>query len=141
MKASASGETLIWSGREGWVVAAAIAGLTLAMAVATVDIVTFKRTPLVTSVLVPSSGAMLKTSQPLVASASGTFGVTKVEFHVTGGMFKKTLIGAATPTPFGWFTLWDTTGLRNGTYIVQSIAYGAGGYSSQSAGVVVTIRR
>jgi polyvinyl alcohol dehydrogenase (cytochrome) len=96
-------------------------------------------TPPTTSVLVPSNGATLLGSQTLDASASGNFGVTKVEFHLTGGMLNDTLIATATPSSYGWLANWDTTTVSDGTYTLQSVAYDGGGDTGVSPGISVTV--
>ena len=57
----------------------------------------FDVTGLVTSVLIPSNAAFLAGSQSLDASASGNSGVSKVEFHLSGGTLNDVLIATATP--------------------------------------------
>ena len=94
-------------------------------------------TPPTTSVALPSNGASLSGGQYLDATASS--GVTKVEFHLTGGTLNDALIGTATITYYGWIAGWDTTTVPNGTYTLQSVAYYAGGVSGRSAGITVTV--
>ncbi|HZM57252.1 MAG TPA: PQQ-binding-like beta-propeller repeat protein [Acidimicrobiales bacterium] len=96
-------------------------------------------TPPVTTVLIPSNGSSLAGSQLLDAGASGTFAVTKVEFHLTGGTLNNTLIATATPTYYGWLAGWDTTTVPDGTYTLRSVAYDAAGNIGQSLGVTVTV--
>jgi len=93
----------------------------------------------VTSVLVPSNGAFLTGSQYLDASASDIFGVSKVEFHLTGGTLNDALIATAKPTYYGWLAAWNTTTVPNGTYTLQSVAYDTNGNSGQSTGITVTL--
>jgi hypothetical protein len=101
--------------------------------------VTVANPPPVTSVFIPSNGASLTGSQLLDASASDIVGVTKVEFHLTGGTLNDALIATATPTYYGWLAGWDTTTVPNGTYTLQSVAYDAVGNSGQSTGITVTV--
>jgi chitinase len=101
--------------------------------------VTVDNTPPTTSVLVPSNGASLSGSQALDATASDNIGVTKVEFHLSGGSLNDALIATATLTYFGWLAIWDTTTVPGGTYTLQSVAYDAAGNISASPGVVVTV--
>ena len=96
-------------------------------------------TPPVTSVLIPSNDAFLAGSQWLDASASGNFGVTKVEFHLSGGTLNDVLIATATRTYYGWLAGWDTTTVPDGTYTLQSVAYDGGGNIGRSAGITVTV--
>jgi major membrane immunogen (membrane-anchored lipoprotein) len=101
--------------------------------------VTVDNPPPVTSVLIPSNGVSLSGSQYLDASASDVVGVTKVEFHLTGGTLNDALIATATPTYYGWLAHWDTTTVPDGTYTLQSVGYDAGGNSGQSTGITVTV--
>jgi outer membrane protein assembly factor BamB len=96
-------------------------------------------TPPNTSVLDPSDGASLAGSQGLAASASSDFGVTKVEFHLTGGTLNDALIATGTLTYYGWLTSWDTTTVLDGTYTLQSVAYDAGGDVGRSTAITVTV--
>jgi hypothetical protein len=96
--------------------------------------------PPTTSVIKPANGATLSgTGAVLDATASGTFNLTKVEFHLTGGTLNDALIATAAPTFYGWLTKWDTTAVSNGTYSLQSVAYDAVGNSGRSAGVMITV--
>lgn len=93
----------------------------------------------VTVVLAPSNNATLSRTSLLDAKATGYFKVTRVQFYLTGGSQKSTLIGTGRSTPFGWATRWDTTTVANGKYTVQSVAYDAGGVTGKSAGVSITV--
>ena len=74
------------------------------------------------------------------ASASGAAGVTKVEFQLTGGAIKDKVIATATPTIYGWLASWNTTGVFNGTYSLQSLAFGPSGVATDSAAVSITVQ-
>jgi hypothetical protein len=91
----------------------------------------------VTNVVLPSNGATLSGNQYLDATASG--GVTKVEFHLTGGTLNNALIATAVPTYYGWLTSWNTTTVANGTYTLQSVAYYASGASGTSTGTTIMV--
>jgi hypothetical protein len=99
--------------------------------------VTVNNPPPRTTVVLPPNGATLAGSQYLDASASS--GVTKVEFHLTGGTLHDALIATATPTYYGWIAGWNTTTVPNCTYTLQSVAYYAGGVSGRSAGITITV--
>jgi Bacterial Ig domain/Bacterial Ig-like domain len=102
--------------------------------------VTVDNTPPTTSVLVPSGGATLTgTHTTLDATASDNIGVTKVEYHLTGGTLNDAVIATATPTYYGWLAVWDTTTVADGTYTLQSVAYDAAGNSGRSARITVTV--
>ena len=41
--------------------------------------------------------------------------------------------------PYGWLARWNTATVANGTYTVQSVAYGVTGQITTSPGVVVHV--
>jgi hypothetical protein len=94
----------------------------------------------VTRVVGLPNGARLKGSPWLRAIASVPFGtITKVEFRLTGGHLRQSLIGNASSTPSGWLDMWNSAMVPDGTYTLQSKAYEATGASRYSTGVEVTI--
>ena len=93
-----------------------------------------------TNVLLPSSGSWVSGSQvALEAGASDVVGVTKVEFHLTGGSLHDTLIATATPSSQDWTASWNSTTVPDGTYTLQSVAYDAIGNQGLSPGVTVIV--
>jgi hypothetical protein len=99
----------------------------------------FVNNPPTTSVVLPSNAASLAGSTYLDAFAADYGTLTKVEFHLTGGSLHQALIAPATPTIYGYLSLWNTTSVPNGTYVLQSEAYDAAGLSAFSNGVTVTV--
>ena len=90
-----------------------------------------------TSVVIPSNNATVSgTSQVLDAAASS--GVTQVQYEIAGGTLNDAVIATATPTIYGWLALWNTTGVVNGTYTLQSVATSNGG-NGTSAPVTITV--
>ena len=90
-----------------------------------------------TSVVIPSNNATVSgTSQVLDAAASS--GVTQVQYEVTGGTLNDAVIATATATIYGWIALWNTTGVVNGTFTLQSVAT-SNGVSGTSAPVTITV--
>jgi hypothetical protein len=93
-----------------------------------------------TNVLLPSSGSWVSGSQvALEAGASDVVGVTKVEFHLTGGSLHNALIATATPSSQGWSASWNSTTVPDGTYTLQSVAYDAAGNQGASTGVTLIV--
>jgi hypothetical protein len=90
-----------------------------------------------TTVVLPSNGATLSSSQYFDAMASP--GVTKVQYELSGGGLIDSVIATATPTIYGWLAAWNTTTVPNGSYTLQSIASYAGGVSGVSPGVTITV--
>ena len=99
----------------------------------------FVNNPPTTSVVIPSNGASLAGSQYLDAIAFDYGTLTKVEFRLTGGALNNAVIATATPTYYGWLTLWNTTTVPNGAYTLRSVAYDAGGLSTYSTGITVNV--
>ena len=95
--------------------------------------------PPVTSMLSPKNGATLRGRLWLVASASDISGVTKVDFHLTGGMLHSALIATGTSTRIGWLAGWNSGTVPNGTYKLQTVAYDSARKSGQSTSITVTV--
>jgi hypothetical protein len=95
--------------------------------------------PPTTTVVLPSNKASLSGNQYLDATASP--GVTKVNYELSGG--KKHLsdfvVATGTSTLYGWLAAWNTTGIANGTYTLQSVASYGGGVSGTSAPITITV--
>jgi hypothetical protein len=49
------------------------------------------------------------------------------------------VVGTATPTFYGWVAEWNTTGVPNGTYTLQSVATETGGTTATSPAITVTV--
>jgi hypothetical protein len=99
-----------------------------------------ENTPPATSVLVPSSGASVSGTKVLFdASVPSNVGVTKVEFHLTGGTLNNALVATGSPTAYGWAVFWDSTTVPDGTYTVQSDAYDGAGNVGISAPISLTV--
>ena len=98
----------------------------------------FVTAPPVTDVVKPTTNEQLEGRQYLVANASASLGIKKVLFRIKGD--GHTLVETAGLFPYGWFARWNTTTVANGTYTVQSVAYGITGQVTTSAGVAVHVR-
>jgi hypothetical protein len=94
--------------------------------------------PPTTSVVIPSNGAKVSGTTTLDASASNA---TSVEFWILGGSYGLSghLVGTATPTIYGWLDSWNTTTVPNGTYLLLSEAFGAGGSTFSGSAVSITV--
>jgi hypothetical protein len=95
-----------------------------------------------TTILIPSNGATLSgTSAILDATASSPDGAPiSVKFTgggVLNGVFGS--LGTATPTPYGYIFVWNTTSVPNGTYTLQSLVTDVAGNFEYSTGVSVTV--
>jgi hypothetical protein len=94
-----------------------------------------------TNVLIPSSGATVSGQKAVLdASASGPGTITSVQFVLSGGSLSDAVVATGAPTLYGYLAQWDTTGVANGTYTVQSEVSEAGGTTALSPGVTVTVQ-
>jgi hypothetical protein len=102
--------------------------------------ITVSATAPTTSVLAPANGATVTGTSNLDATAASASGISKVEFHLTGGTYNQTLIGTATATIYGYILSWNSTTVPNGTYTLQSEAYGTNGTTAYSAAITVIVK-
>ena len=91
----------------------------------------------ITTVALPANDSMVSGNQLLDASASP--GTSIVLFSIAGGILSNAVVATATPTFYGWLASWDTTSIANGSYVLKSEAYYAGGGTATSAGITVTV--
>lgn len=92
-----------------------------------------------TALLVPAGGSTLRSGVYVDAAASSEAGITSVKFVVTGDGLDHYVVATGYPTYFGYFGGFETTGLANGTYSLQSVATDANGASTTSAPITVTV--
>lgn len=96
--------------------------------------------PPTASMVVPRDGDTLSGTHTLTALTKSIVQVTTVEFHLTGADAADAVIGVGERTWGGWVCSWDTTTLRNGSYVVTSVASDLAGKTARSAGVAVTVQ-
>jgi hypothetical protein len=75
----------------------------------------------------------------LDAAASDPFGVTAVRFFAREGHGKTFFVASAAQTKVGWLAGWDTTGLPDGTYLIEAVATSSGGLHSNSPSVQIQL--
>jgi peptidoglycan/LPS O-acetylase OafA/YrhL len=97
-----------------------------------------------TSILRPTSGAVLSGIQIVYATAVDNVSIRKVEFRITGGTRRDAAIGAATLSLTGAsfdgaIVHWNTKSVPNGRYAVQSVLYDAAGKVGRSRAVSVVV--
>jgi hypothetical protein len=97
--------------------------------------------PPATHLLAPSPGSVLHGSVFLNAGVvDQPFGVSKVEFRVSGGILRDAVVSKGVHFQYGWLGAWDTRGVPNGAYTLQSVAYDSLGDSGRSASAVVQVQ-
>jgi peptidoglycan/LPS O-acetylase OafA/YrhL len=102
---------------------------------------TADHTPLTTAVIIPASGKVLTgTNVVLDAIASDNIAISKVQFVLTGGMYNRSVIGAARSTLGGFILVWNSESVPNGTYSLRSLATTEARSTKYSRGITVTIR-
>jgi hypothetical protein len=101
--------------------------------------ITVDNPPPTTAVVLPSNNASVTGNQYLDATASS--GVTQVTYEVSGGPanLSDDVIATGTPTLYGWLAAWNTAGVANGSYTLQSVASYAGGVTGTSTPVTITV--
>ena len=93
-----------------------------------------------TNVVVPKDGAELRKIQLLDAVASDLSGVIKVDFRlVDRATMHSTLIGTGIRTAYGSIAYWNTTSVANGTYGLQSVAFGPDNRTGYSPIVTISV--
>ena len=95
---------------------------------------------IVTSVVRPGNEATLSGTTVLASETTAWVKVTKVEFLLTGESHHSTVLAEGSPTRSGWLATWNTAGVPNGTYSLQSVAYDSSGTSRISSNVPITIK-
>jgi hypothetical protein len=89
----------------------------------------------------PTVGQPLAGSQYLYASASDVYGVTRVQFEVTGtSSTSSATIVPAVKFRYGWFGVWDTRSVPDGIYTLRSVVYNSQGDRAVSTPVSVEVR-
>ena len=88
----------------------------------------------------PLDGSVVQGQRIVDAIAPFYFGVSRVDFRLDGPQIHNNLIGSATVSrQYGWYFIWNTKDVPNGTYTLRSIAYGASGHHSVSAPVTIRV--
>jgi hypothetical protein len=93
----------------------------------------------VTTVALPRSGSVVKGNHWLLAEASDLYGVTKVEFELTGGVLRNQVVATADDTKFGWISAWNTTAVPNDSYTLRSVAWDSSGKQGVSRPVAIKV--
>ena len=100
--------------------------------------ITVNNPPPTTSVLIPSNGASQSGTAALL-DASASPNVTAVTFELNGNGFTDQVIAMGTFSIWGWYAKWNTTTVPNGTYDLSSVASYAGGVSTTSSPISLTV--
>ena len=95
----------------------------------------------VMKVAVPSNGSVVRGPQIVDAFAPLSFSdVSRVDFQLSGPHLHDKVIGSvAVKQQYGWYFIWETTDVPDGTYTLRSIAYGPSGDHSASASVSLRV--
>jgi hypothetical protein len=103
---------------------------------------TFTATSLTTNVVFPLNGATLSGSHALLVATGGSSEVkiATIGFVLSGRSMSKMVIGEGKVSIYGSTLTWDTTGVPNGTYLLQSFITNVLGRSSCSPPISIEIR-
>ena len=97
-----------------------------------------KPTPPTTSLINPTAGKTLRGKLFVVAAASDSFGITKVQLIVRG-MTDARRSSANGSDPYVYLGGWNTKTVPDGVYSLRSIAYSPGGLTGFSPWTVVRV--
>lgn len=92
-----------------------------------------------TSVVKPIEGAVLRGATYLVATATGDFPITSVQFQVSGIGGQPREQFHATRFLYGFLGGWPTTDVPNGSYVIKSIVRDSYGQVRTSQPLSVTV--
>ena len=95
--------------------------------------ITVSNPPPSTQVLIPSNGATVSGGSQ-VLDAIGSVDVSSVSFQLNG-----LTIATATSSLWGWYALWNSASVSNGTYTFQSVASYPNGVTGTSEPITITI--
>jgi hypothetical protein len=113
------------------------AALTLGATFSVLPVQVASAQPPSTTVIIPSNNTTVSgTRQVLDATASS--GTTHVLFEITGRTLTDSVIATATLTYYGWIALWNTAGVPNGSYTLQSVA-SSDGVSGTSSPLTISV--
>jgi hypothetical protein len=84
-------------------------------------------------------GATASGKIPLYALVSDSTTVKRLVFQATGSSLHNAIIGTATPIGFGWVTVWDSTKVANGYYMVRSVVVRPDGTSAFSSPIRIRV--
>ncbi|MGH9205913.1 MAG: Ig-like domain-containing protein, partial [Acidimicrobiales bacterium] len=93
-----------------------------------------------TVVLRPLDNAILSGSVFVTAGVSDNVPVTSVEIRLSEGSGSERSLGLTRLGPAGWLLTWNTAGVANGTYLLQSVAHDSAGVAAKSAWITVVVR-
>jgi hypothetical protein len=88
----------------------------------------------------PLANSILKGHPYLVASVTDPYGVTKVEFEITGAGLKHSMVIHAIYTIYGWNARWNTVRVPDGPYVLNGTMFDAAGHEIHSSEVSVIVR-
>jgi Bacterial Ig domain len=97
------------------------------------------RTQPTTSLIKPTAGEAVRGKLYLLAAASDSFGITKVQFVVRGNHRNSTVVSNGLAISFVYLGAWDTRTVPDGIYSLRSIAYSPGGVMGFSRWTVVRV--
>jgi hypothetical protein len=80
----------------------------------------FRIVPLRAAVILPRNGSTVDGRQILDVLGSGSYDVTRVDYFLSGSGLAKTLVATGVMSNFGWYTVWNTSRVPNGSYTIEA---------------------
>jgi hypothetical protein len=91
--------------------------------------IAFRIAPLRATVILPRNGSTVRGRQTLLVLGSGSYDVSKVDYFLSGSGLAKTLVLTSLASGFGWYTMWNTSTVPNGTYTIEASVRDSAGRS------------
>ena len=81
----------------------------------------FRIVPLrVAGVVLPRNGSTVHGRQILDVLGSGSYDVTRVDYFLSGSGLAETLFATGRMSNLGWYTVWNTSKVPNGSYTIEA---------------------
>ncbi len=95
--------------------------------------------PPTAEIISPINGQTVMGARVTIDARGSSNLVGNVRFVLTGGHYKKSVIGKADSSIDGFILVWNSTHVPNGTYVLQSRATDVLGKITYSSGITVTV--
>ena len=80
----------------------------------------FRIVPLRAAVVLPRNGSTVHGRQILDVLGSGSYDVTRVDYFLSGSGLAETLFATGRMSNLGWYTVWNTSKVPNGSYTIEA---------------------
>jgi hypothetical protein len=101
--------------------------------------IVFRIVPLRAAVVLPRNGSTVHGRQILDVLGSGSYDVTGVDYFLSGSGLAKTLVATGVMSNLGWYTVWNTSKVRNGSYTIEANVRDSAGRSVMTPTIDVRV--